>query len=129
MRMRRFLIVALLALAVPPAALARGKFDPTTEFEQHEWVSIHLGGLNLSITKAVAYLMLGTAMFGIATIVLLPTGIYQALSSALITSNPNTFRQAAGEALSGGLASLPLWLAYLWLVTRAIRAPSATMVA
>src|SRR5712691_7826890 len=62
MRMRRFLIVALLALAVPPAALARGKFDPTTEFEQHEWVSIHLGPLNLSITKAVVYLLIGTAL-------------------------------------------------------------------
>jgi len=71
-----------------------------------------------------AYLMLGTVMFGIATIVLLPTGIYQALSSALITANPNAFRQGAGDALSGGLASLPLWLTYLWLVLRAIRAPA-----
>ena len=60
--MRRLLIVALLALAAPPAALARGKFDPTTEFEQHEWVSIHLGPLNLSITKAVVYLLIGTAL-------------------------------------------------------------------
>jgi F-type H+-transporting ATPase subunit a len=62
MRMRRLLIVAALALATPPAAFARGKFDPTTEFEQHEWIPIHLGPLNLSITKAVVYLMLGTAL-------------------------------------------------------------------
>jgi len=60
--MRRLLIVAALGLATPPAALARGKFDPTTEFEQHEWIPIHLGPLNLSITKAVVYLMLGTAL-------------------------------------------------------------------
>jgi len=60
--MRRLLIVAALALATPPAALARGKFDPTTEFEQHEWIPIHLGPLNLSITKAVVYLMLGTLL-------------------------------------------------------------------
>ncbi len=61
--MRRALFLgATLALAFPAAALARGKFDPTTEFEQHEWISIHLGGLNLSITKAVVYLMLGTAL-------------------------------------------------------------------
>ena len=51
----------LLALALPGPALARGEFDPTTEFEQHEWIPIHLGPLNLSITKAVVYLMLGTA--------------------------------------------------------------------
>jgi F-type H+-transporting ATPase subunit a len=50
----------LLALALPAPALARGEFDPTTEFEQHEWVPIHLGPLNLSITKAVVYLFIGT---------------------------------------------------------------------
>jgi F-type H+-transporting ATPase subunit a len=60
--MRRLLLVVALALAAPPAALARGKFDPTTEFEQHEWVPIHLGPLNLSITKAVAYLLIGTGV-------------------------------------------------------------------
>jgi len=54
--------MALLALLGPQAALARGHFDPTTEFEQHEWVSIHLGPLNLSITKAVVYLLIGTAL-------------------------------------------------------------------
>jgi F-type H+-transporting ATPase subunit a len=53
---------AVWLLALPAPALARGEFDPTTEFEQHEWVSIHLGPLNMSITKAVAYLFLGTAL-------------------------------------------------------------------
>jgi len=60
--MRRLFIVVALALAAPPAALARGTFDPTTEFEQHEWIPIHLGPLNLSVTKAVAYLLLGTLL-------------------------------------------------------------------
>ena len=53
---------AVWLLALPGPAFARGEFDPTTEFEQHEWVSIHLGPLNMSITKAVAYLFLGTAL-------------------------------------------------------------------
>jgi F-type H+-transporting ATPase subunit a len=61
--MRRALLAAtMLFLALPAPAFARGDFDPTTEFEQHEWVSIHLGPLNLSITKAVVYLMLGTVL-------------------------------------------------------------------
>jgi F-type H+-transporting ATPase subunit a len=61
--MRRALLAAsVLALALPAQAFARGDFDPTTEFEQHEWVPIHVAGLNLSITKAVAYLMLGTVL-------------------------------------------------------------------
>ncbi len=61
--MKRWLFVATtVALAFPTAAFARGKFDPTTEFEQHEWISIHIGGLDLSITKAVVYLMIGTLL-------------------------------------------------------------------
>jgi F-type H+-transporting ATPase subunit a len=57
---RLLLLLTTLALAGPANAFARGEFDPTVEFEQHEWVPIHLGPLNLSITKAVVYLMLGT---------------------------------------------------------------------
>jgi F-type H+-transporting ATPase subunit a len=59
--MRRALaVITLLALSVPAPALARGEFDPSTEFEQHVWIPIHLGPLDLSITKAVAYLLLGS---------------------------------------------------------------------
>jgi F-type H+-transporting ATPase subunit a len=58
----RLLGIAFVALAFPQAAFARGQFDPTKEFAQHDWVPIHLGPLDLSITKAVAYLMLGTVL-------------------------------------------------------------------
>jgi F-type H+-transporting ATPase subunit a len=61
--MKRALIaLATIALLLPANAFARGTFDPTKEFEQHEWVPIHLGPLNLSITKAVAYLMLASLL-------------------------------------------------------------------
>jgi len=61
-------MVSTLALLLPANAFARGEFDPTKEFEQHEWIPIHLGPINLSITKAVAYLMLAsvlTIVFGL----------------------------------------------------------------
>jgi F-type H+-transporting ATPase subunit a len=67
----RLLAVALFALAFPQAAFARGEFDPVKEFEQHDWVPIHLGPLDLSITKAVAYLMLGTVLTILLGIVLM----------------------------------------------------------
>ena len=58
--MRRLLgAMTLLALAAPQAAWAKGEFHPEEEFTQHEWVPIHIGSLNLSITKTVAYLLLG----------------------------------------------------------------------
>jgi F-type H+-transporting ATPase subunit a len=61
--MRRLLLaLTTLALVAPANAFARGEFDPTTEFEQHEWIPIHLGPLNLSITKAVVYLLIGAAL-------------------------------------------------------------------
>jgi F-type H+-transporting ATPase subunit a len=64
---RLVLVLTTVALMLPADAFARGVFDPTKEFEQHEWIPIHLGPLNLSITKAVVYLMLGsvlTMLFG-----------------------------------------------------------------
>jgi len=59
---RLTLLLGALALATPGDALARGEFDPAREFEQHEWIPIHLGPLNLSITKAVVYLLLGALL-------------------------------------------------------------------
>jgi F-type H+-transporting ATPase subunit a len=55
-------LATTVALALPASALAKGEFDPSAEFEQHEWIPIHLGPLDLSITKAVAYLMLGAVV-------------------------------------------------------------------
>jgi F-type H+-transporting ATPase subunit a len=59
---RRLAVVALLALALPPAALAKGEFHPEEEFDQHAWIPIHIGSLDLSVTKAVAYLWLGALL-------------------------------------------------------------------
>ncbi len=61
--MKRALIaVTGFVLLLPANAFARGSFDPTKEFEQKDWIPIHLGPLDLSITKAVVYLMLGSAL-------------------------------------------------------------------
>ena len=88
-RLRILLFFGALALLAPQAAFARGSFDPTTEFEQHEWIPIHIGPLNLSITKAVVYLMLGT----LCTIAL---GIFTMRSRLALLPDR---RQTVGEAL------------------------------
>jgi F-type H+-transporting ATPase subunit a len=59
---RALLAASLVALTLPAQAFARGQFDPTTEFEQHKWIPIHVAGLDLSITKAVVYLFIGTGL-------------------------------------------------------------------
>ena len=108
---RALLAASLFALVLPAQAFARGSFDPTTEFEQHEWVSIHVLGLNLSITKAVAYLLLGTVL----TIV---------LGLVLMRGKTLNRRQTVGETIyeiaqvqiaEQGLPSkaIKLWLPYV----------------
>jgi F-type H+-transporting ATPase subunit a len=83
---KRFLVVAALFLAFPSAAFARGKFDPSAEFEQHPWISIHLGPLDLSITKAVTYLLIGAVLT-------------MALGIVLMRVKLPGRRQAAGELI------------------------------
>jgi len=62
--------VALLALAAPAAALAED-FKPEDEFKLDTWVSLHVGPIDMSINKAVAYLWLGTAVTILIGIVLM----------------------------------------------------------
>jgi F-type H+-transporting ATPase subunit a len=81
--------VIVVAMTLPAPALARGEFDPTVEFEQHDWIPIHLGPLNLSVTKAVVYLLIGTALTIALGIVLMRAKL------ALLPDR----RQTIGEAL------------------------------
>jgi F-type H+-transporting ATPase subunit a len=70
---KRLLVVATgLFLAFPSAAFARGDFDPSQEFEQHRWgPKLVIGPIDLSITKAVAYLLLGAVLTMVLGIVLM----------------------------------------------------------
>jgi F-type H+-transporting ATPase subunit a len=70
-RLRLLCLVALTTLAAPAAASARGTFDPSIEFEQHDWIPIHLGPLDLSVTKAVVYLWLGAILSILLGVVLM----------------------------------------------------------
>jgi F-type H+-transporting ATPase subunit a len=83
------LVLAALALALPADALARGTFHPEEEFQLHAWVPIHVGPLDLSINKAVAYLWLG----GLVTIAL---GYFLMRSRLAVLPGK---RQTVGEAI------------------------------
>jgi F-type H+-transporting ATPase subunit a len=63
---RLALLVPTLLLAFPSLALAQGETEEenkgafiSEEWELHDWIPIHIGPLDLSINKAVAYLLLG----------------------------------------------------------------------
>ncbi|MGD9572963.1 MAG: F0F1 ATP synthase subunit A [Thermoleophilia bacterium] len=64
-RLMRFRLAAFAALtallALPASGLAAGtEFDPSDEFQLDPWVSIELGPIDLSINKAVFYLVLAS---------------------------------------------------------------------
>ena len=51
---------------------------------------------------------------------MLPTGLYQALATAILPADELTYRQAA-DSLGGGIACLPIWLLFLTLLRRDFR--------
>ena len=64
---RLLTLATTLWLALPATAFAatpeeEEKFDPSHEWQLHDWIPIHVGPLNLSINKAVAYLILASAL-------------------------------------------------------------------
>jgi hypothetical protein len=66
------------------------------------------------------YLFVATTVFGIATIVQLPSGVNSALSQALGLTGATFIRSEGYGALAGGLAALPVWLVYLWRARRSM---------
>jgi F-type H+-transporting ATPase subunit a len=59
----RRLFAALVTLSLlAPATASAADFDPSEEFKLKDWVPIHLGGLDLSINRAVVYLLVGSAV-------------------------------------------------------------------
>jgi F-type H+-transporting ATPase subunit a len=58
---RALTALTTLALVVPSQAFA-AEFDPSEEFKLNPWISIHLGPLDMSINKAVVYLLLATVL-------------------------------------------------------------------
>jgi len=96
--MKRFLLVVFgLALALPQAALAasdstqsedKGAFI-SEEWDLHTWIPIHVGPLDMSINKAVAYLLLGALCSCLIGILLMRVKV----------GNEPTRRQALGETI------------------------------
>jgi hypothetical protein len=60
-----------------------------------------------------AYHLLGTVVFGVGAIALLPAGLYQLLANSLLTLPGDFFRQGVADTLTGGVVSTVLWLLYL----------------
>jgi F-type H+-transporting ATPase subunit a len=57
-----YLAVAILLLLIFGSAGKNEEFQPQNEFKLEPWVSLHIGSVDLSINKAVLYLVLASAL-------------------------------------------------------------------
>lgn len=57
-----YLVLVIALLAIFGSAGKNDAFKPQNEFKLEPWVSIHLGGLDLSVNKAVLYLAIASAL-------------------------------------------------------------------
>jgi len=57
-----YLFVAIILFAVAGSAGRNDEFKPQDEFKLDPWISIKIGGLDLSINRAVLYLFLGAGL-------------------------------------------------------------------
>jgi F-type H+-transporting ATPase subunit a len=84
-----FLLLPQVALASSATGAEEEKFNPEHDFDPGEWIPIHLGPLDLSINKTVAYLILGT-------IVTIALGLFL-MRARIGPKNEVGRRQAVGE--------------------------------
>jgi hypothetical protein len=84
--------------------------------------SFRAGGARSAFHRA--YLIAGTVLFGLVTMVLLPWGVYQALAALVLPPAPYQFNSGVADTLGAGIAALPIWLIYLRLVMGEMRSTS-----
>jgi F-type H+-transporting ATPase subunit a len=84
-----FLALPAVALAASDTTGEEDEFDPSHEWELQEWIPIHIGPLDMSINKAVAYLLLGALVSCLLGIVLM----------RVKTGKDPDRRQALGETI------------------------------
>ena len=109
--MRRALLAAVTLALLAPADAFAGEFDPSIEFEQKKWIPIHLGPLDLSVTKAVVYLWIGAGLTMLLGLVLMRG---KALNRRLVVGE-QIYEIAQVQIAEQGLPSkaIGLWFPYV----------------
>ncbi len=79
MTLARFRAAAIAAsavlLAIPAIGSAKPSFDPSLEFGQDRYIDLNFGAIDLSINKAVIYLLLSTAIICVGSLVVVRRGL------------------------------------------------------
>jgi len=106
--------IALLGLALlAPATASASTFDPSEEFKLKDWVPIHLGGLDLSINRAVVYLLVGSATTCVLGVLLMRWRLSQ-VPTRRQTFGETLYDIAQTQVAETGLPrkAIPTWFPY-----------------
>ena len=63
-----YLLIGILLFVIFGSEGKNEGFKPQDEFKLHDWIPIHIGGLNLSINRAVLYLWLACILTAVTMI-------------------------------------------------------------
>lgn len=102
-----YLAIAMLLLLIFGNAGKNEEFKPQNEFKLEPWISIHVAGIDLSINKAVFYLLLASALT-IATMVWIARRMQQKpnrVQTAVEAAYDLTKNRITGSSLQGKTAS------------------------
>ncbi len=108
-----YLAVAMLLLLIFGNAGKDHSFQPQNEFKLEPWISIHLGGIDLSINKAVFYLLLASTLT-IVTMVWIARRMHQKpnrVQTAVEVAYDMTKNNITGGNLDGAMAAR--WFPFL----------------
>jgi F-type H+-transporting ATPase subunit a len=108
-----YLAIAILMLLIFGSSGKNEEFKPQNEFKLEPWVSIHLGGVDLSINKAVLYLVLASSLT-ILTMVWIARRMQQKpnrVQTAVEVAYDLTKNTITGGSLEGRMASR--WFPFL----------------
>jgi F-type H+-transporting ATPase subunit a len=109
-----FLAASAVLLAIPAIGSAKPSFDPSQEFGQDRYIDLNFGSIDLSINKAVIYLLLSTLILCVGGLVIVKRGLRAR------PGRGQNFAELAYEFAEGqiGRATLPdkafpTWFPYL----------------
>jgi F-type H+-transporting ATPase subunit a len=105
------ILIGLALLA--PASASAATFDPSDEFKLKDWVPIHVGGLDLSINRAVVYLLVGSALTCVLGILLMRWNL-KAVPGRRQTFGETLYDIAQTQVAETGLPhkAIKLWFPY-----------------
>ena len=117
-----YIAVAIILYAIFGSSGQNKEFQPQDEFKLNDWIPIHLGGLDMSINRAVLYLFIACALTVWAMTAIArkmeqrPNKVQTAVESIYDFTNAQIVRNNMDEGMSGKwFATVAALFLFIWM--------------